>query len=288
MSCLSDYDKRSIIAECVSQDNDRYFDGLTSRFPEFRDHETLELAARRSSPKIFEYLWWSLQSEGYYIDKYLIFKLACKAGCLEIVDFVASLVDIKNQIGLLRSCVKRRHFDVVKYLIENGCDPKKTDGVNLYKVALRGPLHILIYLERSGYNLSADNINLLHLSAAWGNLEFVKYLFDVGYDVPLRVMSDTTMASEYLFYRVSNRYKIAYLTKRKSTKRHKNITSFRILIEAQASIKIMYFDESGAFSEIQKNPLQLTSKELHIEIIIETDFVVYPINLFLEINYSQK
>jgi hypothetical protein len=217
-------------------DNIESFKEFLSRNAQFRNNATLVLAIKYRSFKIFKYLYQELSSYCHRIrmESRYIFKLACKSGCLEIVKFVGDEVDIKNEIKLLRSCVKRKHFDIIKYLIENGCDPDKTCGMRLYPIALtRCPLNILIYLAESGYDMLSEDISLLHLSAAWGDFDFVKYLFEVGYDVPLHAMFTVdAKTAEYLFYRVPNRHKIAYITDRIAHGRsvldtHKNITSFR-------------------------------------------------------------
>jgi len=125
------------------------------------------------------------------IDHFLAF--AAGKGQLQIVQYLVKICANVNAVFDYDSCFVEAgqttiglaalngHFEVVKYLVENGATIH--DNNVLILGARGGNLNIVTYLKSVGSNLRENNDEALINAAAYGHLEVVKYLVDNGADI---------------------------------------------------------------------------------------------------------
>ena len=112
----------------------------------------------------------------------LILIWASRNGHLKVVKYLVSLgFDPKIMENCLIQIASRNgDLEMAKYLVEIGCDPKDDNDLAIRFAIENGHLEILKYLVSLGCDPKAE----IKLSHSWAckNYDFLKYLFEIGYD----------------------------------------------------------------------------------------------------------
>jgi len=105
---------------------------------------------------------------------------ACENGDLEMLMNLAydPKTDIVNQA--IRSASWNRHWDIVKYLISIGCDPKKDWNYPLRAASAEGNLDMVKYLVGLGCEPDSGYLNSVDLANENNNVRILRYFFEIG------------------------------------------------------------------------------------------------------------
>ena len=84
-------------------------------------------------------------------------------------------------LKLIDAC-KNGHSEVLKYLVELGCDPTVDNNYAILLLSYTGNLEVVKYLLGLGCDPTAENNWAIGFASRNGRLEVVKYLVSVGCD----------------------------------------------------------------------------------------------------------
>ncbi|BCS82501.1 putative ankyrin repeat protein [Cotonvirus japonicus] len=124
-----------------------------------------------------------------------VIEYAIYQGNLDVLKHVLSLKYSRNSlvndekftsIGIQKcltiSC-EQGHYDIVKFLVNNGVDVQINDNCAIKWASQNGYLEIVKLLVEKGADIQAGNNYALRLASFGGHLEIVKYLVEKGADI---------------------------------------------------------------------------------------------------------
>ncbi|EAX92086.1 hypothetical protein TVAG_273990 [Trichomonas vaginalis G3] len=201
---------------------------------------------------------------------------ACEEGLWEIVPFKNSVLG--NQRNILHIACKKRNLNLVKSLIENGCDEDIEDDHEcspLIYASIEGHLEVVKYLISVGADKKTKNKDgntPLICASSYGHLEVVKYLISVGADKEVKNNEEETpliCASEYGHLEV-----VKYLISVGADKEAKDDDGWTPLLCAseEGHLEVVqYLISVGADKEAKDDyrytPLIKASKYGHLEVV---------------------
>ena len=162
---------------------------------ESRD-DVIELAVRGGNVHLIKYLTGMLFDYPNELKRAPI-QAACDAGHLEIMQYLVEKelckLSFQDEDGrtMLHYAASAGKMNILKYLIQNGCDVLHTDRwgqTMLHEAGDKGHLNIVKYLlDEIGCNPALQDNNgdtVIHLVATSGNLDILKYF--VGREVDMK------------------------------------------------------------------------------------------------------
>ncbi len=147
-----------------------------------------------------------IYTKGDFQKQYKLFKMypvinnllvySAKEGELPLVIYsISKGADINEYSGLaLRWAAEANHYEIVKYLVENGANDISLAFLN---ASMEGNIDIVKYLVEKGANIHFQNDQALILASIRGRLRVVKYLIEKGADIHINSDQPLRDASEY-------------------------------------------------------------------------------------------
>jgi ankyrin repeat protein len=117
-----------------------------------------------------------------------LFINCAQSGCIEAAKLFLNLgvkIDINDNAAIIEASKTGRynHMKMVKFLLENGANPRARNDTPLVEAAHKGHLELVKLFHSLGADLRVNNDLPFYRACEWRRMDVMKYLLDHGADV---------------------------------------------------------------------------------------------------------